>query len=112
MQKELDNYENELIIKYNSKFRIFELILETKQSQFYNDRSIEEGLLDYLEMEKKLLNEYLFFMREDKSFLNEIVNSSYIENGIIINFEYSLFHLYFVKRIEKNNHENDLSIKN
>ena len=41
-------------------------------------------------------------MREDKSFLNEIVNSSYIENGIIINFEYSLFHLYFVKRIEKN----------
>ena len=112
MQKELDNYENELIIKYNSKFRIFELILETKQSQFYNDRSIEEGLLDYLEMEKKLLNEYLFFMREDKSFLNEIVNSSYIENGIIINFEYSLFHLYFVKRIEKNKRKSIYSIIN
>ena len=112
MQKELDTYENELIIKYNSKFRIFELILETKQSQFYNDRSIEEGLLDYLEMEKKLLNEYLFFMREDKSFLNEIVNSSYIENGIIINFEYSLFHLYFVKRIEKNKRKSIYSIIN
>ena len=112
MQKELDNYENELIIKYNSKFRIFELILETKQSQFYNDRSIEEGLLDYLEMEKKLLNEYLFFMREDKSFLNEIVNTSYIENGIIINFEYSLFHLYFVKRIEKNKRKSIYSIIN
>ena len=112
MQKELDNYENELIIKYNSKFRIFELILETKQSQFYNDRSIEEGLLDYLEMEKKLLNEYLFFMREDKSFLNEIVNSSYIENGIIINFEYSLFHLYFVKRIKKNKRKSIYSIIN
>lgn len=112
MQKKLDNYENELIIKYNSKFRIFELILETKQSQFYNDRSIEEGLLDYLEMEKKLLNEYLFFMREDKSFLNEIVNSSYIENGIIINFEYSLFHLYFVKRIEKNKRKSIYSIIN
>jgi hypothetical protein len=112
MQKELDNYENEFIIKYNSKFRIFELILETKQSQFYNDRSIKEELLDYLETEQKLLNEYLFFMREDKSFLNEIVNNSYIENGIIINFEYSLFHLYFVKRIEKNERKSIYSIIN
>ena len=102
MQKELDNYENELIIKYNFNIRRLEMELEIRQSNSYYGKTVNEELLDYLETEKKLLNEYFLIMKEDKSFLNEAITNSNVENGIIINFEYSLFHLYFVKRIEKN----------
>ena len=102
MQKELDNYENELIIKYNFNIKRLEMELEIRQSNSYYGKTVNEELLDYLETEKKLLNEYFLIMKEDKSFLNEAITNSNVENGIIINFEYSLFHLYFVKRIEKN----------
>lgn len=102
MQKELDNYENELIIKYNFNIIRLEMELEIRQSNSYYGKTVNEELLDYLETEKKLLNEYFLIMKEDKSFLNEAITNSNVENGIIINFEYSLFHLYFVKRIEKN----------
>ena len=102
MQKELDNYENELIIKYNFNIKRLEMELEIRQSNSYYGKTVNEELLDYLETEKKLLHEYFLIMKEDKSFLNEAITNSNVENGIIINFEYSLFHLYFVKRIEKN----------
>ena len=112
IQKELKIYEEEFSKEYILYFRILEIELEEKQSQSYIDKTINEELLDYLETEKELLKKYLFFIREDKSFLNEVVDNSNIENGIIINFEYALFNLYFVKRIEKNKRKNMYTIIN
>ena len=112
MKKELIIYEEELHKKYNFNIRRLEMELERRQSSFYYGKTVNEELLDYLETEKKLLNEYFLIIKEDKSFLNEVLTNSNVENGIIINFEYSLFHLYFVKRIEKNKRKSIYNIIN
>ena len=112
MQKELSIYENEFFIKYHYDFRILEMELEKRQSSSYEGKTINEEILNYLEVEKELLKKYLFFMEREKTFLNEVVDNSNIESGMIINFEYALFNLYFAKRIEKNKRKNIYNIIN